>query len=189
MFPSSFMGFFIKYHKYMPTVLRIIFIASIYLYNVGEVYAMGSEDTNTDLTNTKSGSGNNSTSSVAPKSENSPSNSSNKVGNITSDSNARTSEPTRESYFDKRSSTVFQRVGNMLHNKANELREELANPKLSENEREVKQDQLEDLLEQLSLTDKESSKTLRKIMETSSNTSEGTKRSGEESESISKKAK
>ena len=185
MFPSIFMGFFIKYHKYMPTVLRIIFIASIYLYNVGEVYAMGSEDTSTDLTNTKSGSGNNSTSSVAPKSESSASS---KVGNTTSDS-TRASEPVRESYFDKRSSTVFQRIGNMLHNKANELREELANPKLSENEREVKQDQLEDLLEQLSLTDKESSKTLRKIMEASSNPSEGTKRSGEESESVSKKAK
>ena len=169
----------------MPTVLRIIFIASIYLYNVGEVYAMGSEDTNTDLTNTKSGSGNNSTSSVGPKSESSASNSSNKVGNTASDSNTRASE----SYYDKRSSTVYQRVGNMLHNKANELREELANPKLSENEREVKQDQLEDLLEQLSLTDKESSKTLRKIMEASSNPSEGTKRSGDESESVSKKAK
>ena len=184
MFPSIFMGFFIKYHKYMPTVLRIIFIASIYLYNVGEVYAMGSEDT-TDLTNTKSGSGNNSTSSVAPKSESSASS---KIGNTTSDS-TRASEPAKESYFDKRSSTVFQRVGNMLHNKANALREELADPKLSEEQKRVKQEQLEDLLDQLSLTDKESSKTLRKIMEASSNPSEGTKRSGEGSESVSKKAK
>ena len=172
--------FYIKYYKHIPIIIRILFFVFICLDKLEIAYAIGSQDIDPDLTDTKSGSGKNS--SLDPKSESSVSNPSNKV---------KTSAETNTSIYssDERSSTVFKRMGDMLHSEANKLREVLTNTELSKPDREEKEDQLSELLEQLSLTDKESSKTLRKNMETSSNISQATKRSGEESSTISKKAK
>ena len=172
--------FFMEYHKYLPLMLRIIFIVSIYIDNLEIAYAMGSQDINPDLTDAKAGSGNNPITSAAQKSESSTSSANNYT---------RSSDYTNESNSDKRSSMVYKRVGDRLQSEANSLREELANPKLLGIEREKKEEMLSDLLDRLSLTDTESSKNLRKAMETYENTTGGIKRSVEESSTISKKPK
>ena len=171
--------FFMEYHKYLPLMLRIIFIVSIYIDNLEIAYAMGSQDINPDLTDAKAGSGNNPITSAAQKSESSTSSANNYT---------RSSDYTNESNSDKRSSMVYKRVGDRLQSEANNLREELANPKLLGIEREKKEEMLSDLLDRLSLTDTESSKNLRKAMEMETS-SAGTKRSGEESSTAASSSK
>jgi hypothetical protein len=109
----------------------------------------------------------------------------------------RTTDYMEEDNSNKRSATVYKRVGDRIQSQINQIREELANLESNNSEESQekaisdKKEMIDILLEQLSLTDTETTKTLRKGMETeiSNNTSVGTKRSGEESSNINKKQK
>ncbi len=197
--------FFLKYNKYIPITLRILCYVFIFFNNLDTGYAMGPEDSNSDPSDQPTGSVSNSPTGKAPE--------------LTEEDKKQIKDSTKKEYEDytdapvpgryrttdymeednsnKRSATVYKRVGDRIQSQINQIREELANLESNNSEESQekaisdKKEMIDILLEQLSLTDTETTKTLRKGMETeiSNNTSVGTKRSGEESSNINKKQK